>query len=88
MISATFKVFWGIESADIEAKSVFPTDDSLFKMLYLAMMDITEKWAGRRQAWSRIHAQLPSILPIVCRINRLQQGKSRVEINRGSRLRP
>ena len=24
-----------------KAKSVFPTDDSLFKMLYLAMMDIT-----------------------------------------------
>ena len=26
------------------AKSVFPTDDSLLKMLYLAMMDITKKW--------------------------------------------
>ena len=25
-----------------KAKSVFPTDDSLFKMLYLAMMDITK----------------------------------------------
>ena len=41
-----------------KAKSVFPTDDSLFKMLYLAMMDITKKWTGRRQDWSRIHAQL------------------------------
>ena len=30
-----------------KAKSVFPTDDSLFKMLYLAMMDITRKWPGR-----------------------------------------
>ena len=39
-------------------KSVFPTDDSLLKMLYLAMMDITKKWTGRRQNWSRIHAQL------------------------------
>ena len=28
------------------AKSVFPTDDSLLKMLYLAMMDITKKWTG------------------------------------------
>ena len=37
---------------------VFPTDDSLFKMLYLAMMDITKKWTGRRMDWSRIHAQL------------------------------
>lgn len=41
-----------------KAKSVFPTDDSLFKMLYLAMMDITKKWTGRRQDWSMIHAQL------------------------------
>ena len=32
-----------------KAKSVFPTDESLFKMLYLAMMDITKKWTGRRQ---------------------------------------
>lgn len=41
-----------------KAKSVFPTDESLFKMLYLAMMDITKKWNGRRQDWSMIHAQL------------------------------
>ena len=41
-----------------KAKSVFPTDESLFKMLYLAMMDITKKWTGRRQGWSMIHAQL------------------------------
>ncbi|MFR3291001.1 MAG: transposase [Lachnospiraceae bacterium] len=40
------------------AKSVFPTDDSLLKMLYLAMMDITKKWTGRRQDWSLIHAQM------------------------------
>ena len=41
-----------------KAKSVFPTDDSLFKMLYLAMKDITKKWTGRRQDWSQIYAQL------------------------------
>ena len=41
-----------------KAKAVFPTDDSLLKMLYLAMMDITKKWTGRRQDWSMIHAQL------------------------------
>ena len=34
------------------------TDDSLLKMLYLAMMDITKKWTGRRQDWSLIHAQM------------------------------
>lgn len=41
-----------------KAKSVFPTDDSLFKMLYLAMKDITRKWTGKRQDWSRIYASL------------------------------
>lgn len=41
-----------------KSKSVFPTDDSLLKMLYLAMIDITKKWTGRRQDWSTIHAQL------------------------------
>jgi len=41
-----------------KSKAVFPTDDSLFKMLYLAMMDITKKWTGRRQDWSVIHSQL------------------------------
>ena len=41
-----------------KAKSVFPTDDSLLKMLYPAMMDITKKWTGRRQDWSLIHAQM------------------------------
>ena len=51
-----------------KAKSVFPTDDSLLKMLYLAMMDITKKWTGRRQNWSVIHAQLPT----ACRTDRLQ----------------
>ena len=41
-----------------KSKSVFPTDDSLLKMLYLAMMDITKKWTGRRKDWSVIYAQL------------------------------
>ncbi|MBP2660014.1 MAG: transposase mutator type, partial [Firmicutes bacterium] len=41
-----------------KAKSVFPKDDSLLKMLYLAMMDITKKWTGRRKDWGQIHSQL------------------------------
>jgi transposase-like protein len=41
-----------------KSKSVFPTDDSLLKMLYLAMVDITKKWTGRRQDWGLIHSQL------------------------------
>ena len=39
-------------------KGVFPTDDSLLKMLYLAMMDITKKWTGKRKEWGQIHSQL------------------------------
>jgi transposase-like protein len=39
-------------------KSVFPTDDSLLKMLYLAAMDITKKWIGHRKDWGKIRAQL------------------------------
>ncbi|MCR4638126.1 MAG: hypothetical protein K5677_02735 [Ruminococcus sp.] len=27
-------------------------------LTYLAMKDITKKWTGRRQDWSRIYAQL------------------------------
>ena len=41
-----------------KSKSVFPTDDSLLKMLYLAMIDITKKWTGRRHDWGQIHSQL------------------------------
>ena len=39
-------------------KGVFPTDDSLLKMLYLAMIDITKKWTGKRREWGQIHSQL------------------------------
>ena len=41
-----------------KTRSVFPTDDSLFKILYLAMVDITKKWTGRQRDWSVINAQL------------------------------
>ena len=39
-------------------KGVFPTDDSLFKMLYLVTADITKKWTGRRKDWGQIYSQL------------------------------
>lgn len=29
-----------------KSKTIFPTDDALFKTIYLAMCDITEKWTG------------------------------------------
>ena len=39
-------------------KSVFPTDDSLLKILYLITVDITKKWTGRIQNWGLILAQV------------------------------
>lgn len=41
-----------------KSKTIFPSDDSLLKMLYLAMMDITKKWTGHRKDWGVIHSQL------------------------------
>lgn len=41
-----------------KSKSVFPTDESLMKMLYLATMDIQKKWTQRYRGWSMILAQL------------------------------
>ena len=41
-----------------KSKAVFPNDDSLLKMLYLAQFDITRKWTGRRKDWGEIHSQL------------------------------
>lgn len=41
-----------------KSKTIFPSDDSLLKMLYLATMDITKKWTGHRQDWGVIHSQL------------------------------
>ena len=41
-----------------KAKTVFPTDDSLFKSLYLAMIDITKKWTGKSWKWGQTLDQL------------------------------
>ena len=38
-------------------KSVFPTDDSLLKMLYLATQDITKKWTSRQREWGQMISQ-------------------------------
>lgn len=46
-----------------KSKSVFPTDDSLLKMLYLATMDITKKWVGTRNDWYQIRLQLEIAFP-------------------------
>ena len=39
-------------------KTIFPTDDALFKMLYLAMMDATKKWTGKTWDWGPTLDQL------------------------------
>ena len=41
-----------------KSKTVFPSDDSLLKMLYLATMDFTKKWTGHWQDWGQIYSQL------------------------------
>lgn len=41
-----------------KSKTIFPSDESLLKMLYLATMDITKKWTGHRRDWGIIHSQL------------------------------
>jgi transposase-like protein len=39
-------------------RSIFPTDESLLKLLYLATMDITKKWTRRYKHWAQIISQL------------------------------
>lgn len=41
-----------------KTRTIFPTDDSLFKILYLAMMDITKKWTGKGWNWGQTLDQL------------------------------
>ena len=41
-----------------KAKSVFPTDDALFKILYLAMSEATEKWTVKAWDWGQTLDQL------------------------------
>lgn len=41
-----------------KTKSIFPNDDSLFKILYLATCDIARKWTGKRLDWNPIRMQL------------------------------
>lgn len=41
-----------------KGKAIFPTDDSLLKMLYLVTMDVLRKWTGRVHNWGQILMQL------------------------------
>ncbi|MCM3274344.1 IS256 family transposase [Paenibacillus elgii] len=46
-----------------KGKSIFPTDESLLKMLYLSTMDVIRKWTGRVQNWGQILLQLTVYYP-------------------------
>ncbi len=41
-----------------KTRTIFPSDDALFKLLYLATTDITEKWTGRDRDWGKVLSQL------------------------------
>ncbi len=41
-----------------KSKTIFPTDDALFKSLYLAMVDATKKWTGKCWDWGQTLEQL------------------------------
>ena len=41
-----------------KTKSIFPNDESLMKILYLATIDITKKWTQSIRGWAQILAQL------------------------------
>jgi len=36
-------------------RGVFPIEESLFKLLYLGIDDISKKWNGRIKEWSKIY---------------------------------
>lgn len=41
-----------------KGKPIFPTDQSLMKMLYLATMNATKKWTSRQKNWDLIKNEL------------------------------
>lgn len=46
-----------------KGKSVFPSDEALLKMLYLATQDVMRKWTGRIPNWGQILLQLSIFFP-------------------------
>ena len=46
-----------------KGKSVFPSDESLLKMLYLVTQDVMLKWTGRIHNWGQILLQLSVFFP-------------------------
>lgn len=46
-----------------KTRTVFPTDEALMKLLFLAMRDITVKWHGKPQNWALVISQLMLMFP-------------------------
>jgi putative transposase len=46
-----------------KGKSIFPSDEALQKMLYLATQDVLRKWTGRVHNWDQILLQLSIFFP-------------------------
>lgn len=46
-----------------KGKSLFPSDEALLKMLYLATQDVLRKWTGRIPNWGQILLQLSIFFP-------------------------
>gem|GEM_PF-6899447 len=60
-------------------KSIFPTDEALLKMIYLATQDVLRKWTGRIQgARARFYCsyQFSSLIRLSHICVRLMEGKS------------
>ncbi len=45
---------YGYMRVSTKSRTIFPTDDSLFKILYLAMVDATKKWTGKAWVWGQL----------------------------------
>ncbi len=46
-----------------KGKAIFPTDEALLKMLYLATQDVMSKWTARIHNWGQILLQLSVFFP-------------------------
>jgi transposase-like protein len=46
-----------------KGKSIFPSDEALQKMLFLATQDVLRKWTGRVHNWDQILLQLSIFFP-------------------------
>ena len=41
-----------------KTKSLYPTDETLMKSVYLSLKEATKKWTGRIPGWGEIYSQL------------------------------